>query len=130
MVDAKKEGRSEFLQKIDDKEHIRQLLEGLVSEIEHVNGALAVADDGVVLDEINVDDSDKIGAIAVFMGTIGIYVGETLHLGDMENSLVEFQGQKLIIIHRDIYYIGILIDPKGSVKYIKSIISDFLKSQS
>lgn len=130
MADKKSEGNSTGFHKIDDKDYIRHLLEGMVSEIEHVIGALAVADDGVVLEEVNVENSESIGAIAVFMGTIGIYIGETLHLGDMENGLVEFQGQKLIIVSRDIYYIGLLIDPKGSVKYIKNMVKDYLKTQS
>ncbi|MBN1327639.1 MAG: roadblock/LC7 domain-containing protein [Candidatus Cloacimonetes bacterium] len=130
MSENKKGSNIGEIMKMDDKEFIRKLLEGLVSEIDHVNGVLAVADDGVILDDVNVDDADRIGAIAVFMGTIGVYVGETLHLGTMENSLVEFQGQKLIIVHRDIYYLGILIDPKGSVKYIKTMVNDFLRSHS
>ncbi len=127
MVEKKKFGDDES--RIEDKESIRHLLEGLVSDIENVDGAFAVADDGVVLEEVNVEDSERIGAIAVFMGTIGVYVGESLHLGLMENGLVEFQGKKLIIIVRNIYYIGMLIDPKGSVKYIKSMVLDYLKTQ-
>ena len=127
MTDKKK---FEDLPKVEDKETIHQTLQGLVSQVEHVDGAFAIADDGVVLDELNVEDTERIGAIAVFMGTIGVYVGESLHLGLMENGLVEFQGKKLMIIVRDIYYIGLLIDPKGSVKYIKSMVLDYLKNQA
>lgn len=111
------------------KKSLSEILERIVLDVEKIQGAAAVAEDGVVLADVSLEDAEGIGAIAVFIGMTGNYIGETLRIGDLKTGIVKIKGQKLLIFNVKSFQIGVLIEPKASARYSISEISTILDEE-
>ena len=111
------------------KKSLNELLEKIILEVEKIKGAAAVAEDGVVLAEVGLDDPEGIGAIAVFIGMSGNFIGETLKIGKLKTGVIDIEGQKLLVFNMGHFQIGVLLDSKASARFAISEISNLLESE-
>ena len=111
------------------KKSLNELLEKIVLEVEKVKGAAAVAEDGVVLADVGLEDSEGIGAIAVFIGMTGNFIGETIGIGKLMSGMIEIEGQKLLVFNMGHFQIGVLIDAKASARFAVSEITNLLETE-
>lgn len=98
-------------------------------EVEKVKGAAAVAEDGVVLADLGLEDSEGIGAISVFIGMTGNFIGQTLKMGKLLSGMIEIEGDKLLVFNMGNYQIGVLIDSKASARFIVNEITNLLETE-
>ena len=111
------------------KKSLGEILERIILDVEKIKGAAAVAEDGIVLADVNIDDPDNIGAISVFIGMTGNYIGETLEIGQMKTGIVDIKGEKLLIFNVEDFLIGILLEPKASARFTISEVSAILEEE-
>ena len=111
------------------KKSLNELLEKIILEVEKIKGAAAVAEDGVVLADVGLEDAEGIGAIAVFIGMSGNFIGDNLKFGDMKSSVIEIEGQKLLVFNMSNFQLGVLIDAKASARFAISEINNILESE-
>ena len=114
---------------LSSKKSLNEVLERIILDVEKIKGAAAVAEDGVVLADVNIDDPDNIGAISVFIGMTGNYIGETLGIGQMKTGIVDIKGEKLLIFNVGNFQLGILIEPKASARFTISEVNGILDEE-
>ena len=114
---------------LSPKKSLSEILERIILDVEKIKGAAAVAEDGIVLADVNIDDPDNIGAISVFIGMTGNYIGETLGIGSMKTGIVDIKGEKLLIFNVEDFLIGILLEPKASARFTISEVSAILDEE-
>lgn len=108
------------------EESMSELAKGL-SKIEGVDGAVLVAEDGVVIGHNLQGDPDKEGAVAAFVGAAAVQAGETMSLGRFKRgSVASPSGTILILRHRD-YYVGLLLAEGGSPSLVSSRAETYLE---
>ncbi len=112
---------------MNKKKGLKELLERIMTEVDNILGVVAVAEDGVVLAEVGIENAEGIGAITVFIGTTGNYIGDTLGIGQTYTSTVDIKDQKILTFNMGDYQIGVLIDRKSSARYIISGVNKLLK---
>jgi len=103
-----------------------EVAQGL-AKIEGVEGALLVAEDGVVIAHSLEGDPDKEGAVAAFVGAAAVQAGETMSLGRFKRgSVASPSGTILVLRHQD-YYVGLLLAEGGSPSLVASRAETFLE---
>jgi predicted regulator of Ras-like GTPase activity (Roadblock/LC7/MglB family) len=98
-----------------------------LSEIEGVDGAVLVAEDGVVLQQNVAGDAEKEGAVAAFVGAAAVQAGESMSLGPLKNAAVTSSGGTMLVLrHRD-YYVGLLMEEGASPSLVTSRAQAYLQ---
>ncbi len=107
------------------EESMSEIAEGL-SKIEGVEGAVLVAEDGVVIAHKLEGDPEKEGAVAAFVGAAAVQAGEAMSLGRFKRgSVASPSGTILLLRHRD-YYVGLLLAEGGSPSLVSSRAESYL----
>jgi len=87
---------------------------GSLTKIEGVEGAVLVAEDGVVVGHSVEGDAEKEGAVAAFVGAAALQAGASMGLGGFKRAAVGISsGSLLVIKHRDLF-IGLLLKEGAS----------------
>jgi predicted regulator of Ras-like GTPase activity (Roadblock/LC7/MglB family) len=114
---------------LSSKKSLNEILEKIVLEVEKVKGAAAVAEDGVVLADLGLEDSEGIGAISVFIGMAGNFIGQTLGVGKLLSGMIVIEGDKLLVFNMGNFQIGVLIEAKASARFAVSEITNLLETE-
>ncbi len=102
------------------------IAEGL-SKIEGVEGAVLVAEDGVVIAHKLDGDPDKDGAVAAFVGAAAAQAGDAMAFGRFKRgSVTSPSGTILILRHKD-YYVGLLLAEGGSPSLVATRAETYLE---
>jgi CheY-like chemotaxis protein/predicted regulator of Ras-like GTPase activity (Roadblock/LC7/MglB family) len=96
-----------------------------LKRIENVVGVVITARDGIVLaDELEGDNPQKEGAIAVFVGNAASVVGESLALGSFNWGTVDTGRETMLVIEQPDYHVGLLLGERAS----PAMVADSVKS--
>ncbi|MBN1814602.1 MAG: response regulator [Anaerolineae bacterium] len=86
-----------------------------LKRIENVVGVVITDRDGIVLaDELEGGNSQKEGAIAVFVGNAASVVGESLALGSFNWGTVDAGKETILVIEQPDYHVGLLLGERAS----------------
>jgi len=120
------EGVMQNAASMSKNEELNDLLEKVVSTVDKVKGALAVAEDGIVLANKGVDTPEDLGAITTFVASAGVMIGDSLAIGNFRTAAVELKDMKLLAVNCKKYYLGILLEPTASITYTIDAIDKLL----
>ena len=107
-----------------DGEGVRDdMTQELARALRQINGVLGVviaARDGIVLAHELESDSEKEGAVAVFVGNAANLAGESLALGSFEWGTVAIGKDTMLVLEQPEYYVGLLLGERASPSMVAS----------
>jgi len=120
----------EGVQRIDEGEasmedRLNKLTRDL-GEMATVSGAVIVAQDGTVLAEAIEGNAEKEGAVAVFVGNAADQIGEALALGPFDWGVVAMGQDRMLVLKRSNFFMGLLLTDKASPALVASEVEDTL----
>ncbi len=120
----------EGMQRIDEgdasmEDKLNKLTHDL-SEMAAVSGAVIVARDGIVLAEAIEGNAEKEGAVAVFVGNAADQIGEALALGPFDWGVVAMGQDRILVLERSNFFMGLLLTEKASPALVASEVQDTL----
>jgi len=120
----------EGMQRIDEGEasmedRLNKLTHDL-GEMATVSGAVIVARDGTVLAEAIEGNAEKEGAVAVFVGNAADQIGEALALGPFDWGVVAMGQDRMLVLKRSNFFMGLLLTEKASPALVASEVEDTL----
>jgi predicted regulator of Ras-like GTPase activity (Roadblock/LC7/MglB family) len=83
-------------------------------KIEGVEGAVLVAEDGVVVGHSMEGDSEKEGAVAAFVGAAALQAGASMGLGAFKRAAVGIATGSLLVLKHGDLFIGLLLKEGAS----------------
>jgi len=122
----------EGLQRIDEGgssiEDKYSTLANDLRQLPNVNGVVIISGDGAVLAESLEKNPEKEGAVAVFLGNAAGQVGEALVLGKFDWGVATIGQERMLIVERPGFFIGLLLTEKASPTILTSNIEEILES--
>jgi len=95
-------------------------------QITTVTGAIIVARDGTVLAEMIEGNAENEGAIAGFLGNAADQIGEVMALGPFEWGTVALTSDRMLIVEKSDFYVGVHITEKASPMLVASDVKSAL----
>ena len=95
-----------------------------LGEMATVSGAVIVAQDGTVLAEAIEGNAEKEGAVAVFVGNAADQIGEALALGPFDWGVVAMGQDRMLVLKRSNFFMGLLLTDKASPALVASEVED------
>ncbi len=83
-------------------------------KIEGVEGAVLVAEDGVVVGHSMEGDSEKEGAVAAFVGAAALQAGASMGLGAFKRAAVGITSGSLLVLKHGDLFVGLLLKEGAS----------------
>jgi prepilin-type processing-associated H-X9-DG protein len=100
-----------------------------LTRIENVVGIVITDRDGIVLaDELEGGNSQKEGAIAVFVGNAASVIGESLALGSFNWGTVDTGKETMLVIEQPDYHVGLLLGERASPAMVTESVKGILRS--
>jgi predicted regulator of Ras-like GTPase activity (Roadblock/LC7/MglB family) len=108
------------------------MLQGLAKAlrtIENVTGVVIASRDGVMLaDELETDDPEREGAVAVFVGNAAGVVGDPLALGSFQWGTANVGDETVLVLAQEEYHVGLILGKRASPAMVAASAQGILRN--
>jgi len=113
---------------VDDRDNMSSLarkLRGIVG----VDGTVIISHDGVVFASEIDGNSEKEGAVAVFVGNAAREVGRALQLEPFDWGLITMGNDRMLVIEQPTFFVGLALGEKASPALVSAEVVKALKEE-